>query len=70
MVFGVCLFGWTLTNLDQSLFSYAVPGIRREFGKGLEQIAWILSVSFALASVSAVMIAADIYGRKIIFVGT
>ena len=71
-MFGVCLFGWSLTNLDQSLFSYAVPGIRREFGKGLEQIAWILSVSYALASISAIImgIAADIYGRKIIFVGT
>ena len=72
VIFGVCLLGWTLTNLDQSLFSYAVPGIRSEFGKGLDDIAWILSASFALASVFAVVmgVMADKYGRKIIFVGT
>ena len=72
LIFCVCLLGWTLTNLDQSLFGYAVPGIRAEFGKGLDDIGWILSASFALASVFAVVmgVLADKYGRKIIFVGT
>ena len=72
IIFFVCLLGWTLTNLDQSLFGYAVPGIRREFGASLESIGWILSASFALASVSAVILGllADKYGRKIVFVST
>lgn len=72
LIFGVCLLGWTLTNLDQSLFGYAVPGIRVEFGRDLSDIGWILSASFLLASVSAVFmgVMADKYGRKIVFVGT
>jgi MFS family permease len=72
LIFGVCLLGWTLTNLDQSLFGYAVPGIRREFGKDLSAIGWILSASFLLASLSAVImgVLADKYGRKRVFVGT
>ncbi len=72
LIFGVCLLGWTLTNLDQSLFGYAVPGIRNEFGRDLDEIGWILTASFILASISAVIMGslADRYGRKIIFVGT
>lgn len=72
LIFVVCLLGWTLTNLDQSLFGYAVPGIRREFGKGLDDIGWILTASFILASISAIVMGglADRYGRKIIFVWT
>ena len=70
LIFCVCLIGWILTNLDQSLFSYAVPGIRSEFGKGLDSIGWILSFSFLLAAVFAVILGdlADRYGRKIVFV--
>ena len=30
-IFFICLFAWTLTNLDQSLFGYAIPGILAEF---------------------------------------
>ena len=72
LIFGVCLLGWTLTNLDQSLFGYAVPGIRAEFGKGLDDIGWILTFSFILASISAIIMGnlADRYGRKVVFVGT
>ena len=72
LIFCVCLLGWTLTNLDQSLFGYAVPGIRAEFGRDLGDIGWILSASFLLGSVSAVImgVLADKYGRKSVFVGT
>ncbi len=72
LIFCVCLLGWTLTNFDQSLFGYAIPGIRQEFGKSLGDIGWILTASFVLASIFAVVmgILADRYGRKIIFVVT
>jgi MFS family permease len=72
LIFFVCLLGWTLTNLDQSLFGYAVPGIRAEFGKDLDDIGWILTFSFILASISAVIMGglADRYGRKLVFVCT
>ena len=72
LIFVVCLFGWTLTNFDQSMFAYATPGIRREFGKGLDDIGWILTFSFILASIFAIILGslADRYGRKIIFVWT
>jgi MFS family permease len=69
-IFLVCLAGWTLTNLDQSLFGYAIPGIRAEFGVDLNTIGWILSVSFAFSALAAVVIGvlADRYGRKIMFI--
>jgi MFS family permease len=72
MIFTVCLLGWTLTNVDQSLFGYAIPGIRAEFDKDLTAIGRILSLSFLLAAVFAVFmgILADKYGRKNVFVGT
>ncbi len=72
LIFVVCLFGWTLTNFDQSMFAYATPGIRREFGKGLDDIGWILTFSFILASIFAIILGsmADRFGRKIIFVWT
>ena len=72
MIFTVCLLGWTLTNIDQSLFSYAITGIRAEFDKDLTAIGRILSLSFLLAAVFAVFmgILADKYGRKNVFVGT
>ncbi len=72
VIFGVCLAGWTLSNLDQSLFGYAIPGIRREFGSDLSDIGWILSASFVLAAVMTVVIGmlADTYGRKRLFIFT
>ena len=72
LVFVICLMAWTLSNLDQSLFGYAIPGIRDEFGSDLSAIGWILSGSFALAAVMTVVIGlfADRYGRKIMLVIT
>ncbi|MCB2106571.1 MAG: MFS transporter [Rhodobacteraceae bacterium] len=71
-IFLVCLASWTLTNLDQSLFGYAIPGFRTEFDIGLEVIGWILSVSFAVGAVAAVAIGvlADRIGRRIMLIVT
>lgn len=66
----VSMLGVTLSTADQSLFSYAIPDITREFGIGLDVIGQILSVSFLLASaaVVAVGLAADQFGRRRVFV--
>ena len=64
-IFFICLFAWTLTNLDQSLFGYAIPGILAEFKLPLEAAGTILTVSFVLGTVLIVLsgIAADRWGR-------
>lgn len=71
-IFMACLAGWTLSNVDQSLFSYAIPGIRHEFRVDLSTIGWILSASFIAAAVLTVVIGnlADQYGRKSLFILT
>ena len=56
--------------MDQSLFGYAIPGIREEFGAGIDEIGWVLSLSFIFAACSSALIgvAADRFGRKTLFV--
>ena len=68
-VFFVCLLGWCLTNMDQSLFGYAIPGITIEFGVGMDAIGWVLAVSFVFTAFAAVIIGllTDQYGRRIMF---
>ncbi len=70
VIFGVCLFAWTLGNMDQSLFGYAIPGIREDFGASLEDVGWILFGSFVFAAFLGVGIGilADHYGRRIMLV--
>ncbi|MCU0757814.1 MAG: MFS transporter [Steroidobacteraceae bacterium] len=64
-IFFICLFVWTLTNFDQSLFGYAIPGILAEFRLPLEAAGTILTISFVLGTVVIVLagIAADRWGR-------
>jgi MFS family permease len=64
-IFFICLFAWTLTNLDQSLFGYAIPGILAEFQLPLEAAGTILTISFVLGTVIIVFagLAADRWGR-------
>jgi MFS family permease len=61
-----CLFAWTASNLDQSLFGYAVPGIVAEFGVGLETIGLVLSIGFVAAAILVVLagVLADTLGRR------
>jgi len=60
------VFAWTISNLDQSLFGYAVPGMIADFHIGLDAVGAILSVSFAAAAGLVVLagLAADRYGRR------
>jgi MFS family permease len=69
-VFAVCLLGWILSNMDQSLFGYAIPSLLAEFDVGLPVIGTILSAAFVLAAVTVVIagVLADRYGRRVMFV--
>ncbi len=64
-IFFICLFAWTLTNLDQSLFGYAIPGILAEFKLPLEAAGTILTISFVIGAILIVVagVAADRWGR-------
>jgi MFS family permease len=49
----VTLIASTLSNMDQSLFGYAVPGVMGDLNIGLSGIGLMISASFAFAIVSA-----------------
>lgn len=61
----VSFVAWTLTNMDQAFFGYAIPGILEEFNLPLEAAGLILTVSFMVASVMLLFtgVAADKFGR-------
>ena len=64
-VFFVCFAAWTLANMDQALFGYAIPGVLSEFDLPLSAAGLILTVSFLVAAVFIVLagMAADRWGR-------
>jgi MFS family permease len=68
-VFGICLFGLILSNIDQSFFGYAIPGLVAEFGVGIDVIGYVLAISFAFAAAATlpIGIAADRHGRRKVF---
>jgi len=65
-----CLLAWTISNLDQSLFGYAIPDILRDFDVDLGVIGYILAISFAVAAVLVSFggWAADKFGRRVVLV--
>ena len=52
----VTLLGSALSNMDQSLFGYAVPGVMADLGISLSGIGMLISLSFAAAIGSASVI--------------
>jgi MFS family permease len=52
----VTLLGSALSNMDQSLFGYAVPGVMADLGISLGGIGVLISLSFAAAIGSASVI--------------
>ena len=54
----ITLAASTLSNMDQSLFGYAVPGVMGDLHLGLDAIGLMISASFAFAIFSAPTIAA------------
>ena len=61
----ISFLAWTLTNMDQAFFGYAIPGILEEFNLPLEAAGIILTISFIIASIMLLFtgIAADRFGR-------
>lgn len=68
-VFGICLLGWTLANMDQAFFGYAIPPIKETFAIGDPEIGLILSASFLAAAFFIVVagLLTDRYGRRMMF---
>jgi MFS family permease len=69
--FLLCLAGVALSSADQSLFTFAIPGIIEEFGIGLGAISLLLTASFALATfvILPIGLLADAIGRRWLFAG-
>lgn len=66
-IFLMCLGIWSLSNMDQSLFGFAVPGILTDLNIGIDKIGLILSAGFAFTAVAVVAIGiiTDRVGRRI-----
>ncbi len=66
-VLAVCLGAWTLTNMDQSLFSYALPGILQSFHLPLEAAGVVIAVSFVCSGALVILagLLADRFGRAL-----
>lgn len=66
-VFLLCFTVWTLANMDQAIFGYALPGILAEFNLPLEAAGTILTVSFVAAALLVLVAgaAADRFGRSV-----
>ena len=64
-VFLACFAAWTITNMDQALFGYALPGLLTEFHQPLSTAGLILTVSFLASAVLVIPAAAlgDGWGR-------
>lgn len=61
----ISFVAWTLTNMDQAFFGYAIPGILTEFNLPLEAVGLVLTISFVVASLMLLFAgpAADRFGR-------
>ena len=63
---GVAFAAWGLSNMDQSLFGYAVPELMGAFKMGLDAVSIIISASFAFGIVASIAIGVltDSWGAK------
>ncbi len=68
--FLICVSGLMLSAMDQALYSYAMPGITREFNVSLDFVGAILSASFLAASVAVIVAGTltDYIGRRRMFI--
>lgn len=66
-IFLVCLGIWSLSNMDQSLFGFAIPGIVADLHVGIDAIGLMLSAGFAFTALAVVVIGTitDRVGRRL-----
>ena len=64
--FLVAFTAWCLSNVDQSLFGYAVPAVMKDFAIGLDAISFMISGAFAFGIVVsiAVGVLSDTWGAR------
>ena len=64
-IFLACFVAWTITNMDQALFGYALPGLLTDFHQPLTTAGVILTVSFLASALLVIPAAAagDRFGR-------
>lgn len=64
--FLVAFIAWGLSNMDQSLFGYAVPALMTEFSLGLDAVSLLISGSFAFGILVSIAIGVltDLWGAK------
>ena len=65
-----CLLVWTLSNMDQGLFGFIIPGVLADFHLPLTAIGTILTISFVIGAVLVILagVASDRFGRVVILV--
>jgi AAHS family benzoate transporter-like MFS transporter len=63
---GIAFAAWGLSNMDQSLFGYAIPDLMGAFKMGLNAVSLIISASFAFGIVASIAIGVltDSWGAK------
>lgn len=64
----VAFIAWALAAMDQSLFGYAVPGVMKDFGIGIEAVGLLVSVSFVFGMIAPIFIGvlADRFGPRLL----
>lgn len=56
LAMAVSFLAWLLTNIDQSMFGYAIPDIRQEFDVGLDVVGIVISLSFVVGAIVPIAI--------------
>jgi MFS family permease len=62
----IALAAWGLSNMDQSFFGYAVPGLMTSFGFSITSIGLLISAGFLFSIIVATLAGSltDLYGAK------
>ncbi|HLI91621.1 MAG TPA: MFS transporter [Ktedonobacteraceae bacterium] len=68
-IFGLCLLGWTLAQMDQAFFGFVIPQVAKEFHLTLGDIGLILAITSVATGIGVVVwgILTDRLGRKPVF---
>lgn len=56
LAMAVAFMTWLLTNIDQSMFGYAIPDIRQDFDVGLDVVGIVISISFVVGAIVPIAI--------------